>query len=231
MMKIWIHVNNVQEGPFLFDELPLNRMNGDTPVWYEGLEDWTLAKDAPLTAPLFDCEQPNISPQSTNPCADNPQEPFQQPNGQNNNWQQPYYGPQGQAGQQFGPQGQPMQQFGPQGQPWQQYGPQGQPMQQYGPQGQQRPMQWQDRMPRYPMYQQRPYTEKCPPTYIVWSILITVLCCNPIGIIPFILGLQTKSKFSNGDRTGALRMSNTTEWWIIIAFVSGLLLVPFVLLI
>lgn len=200
-MKIWIHVNNVQEGPFPFEELPLNRMNGNTPVWYEGLEDWTLAKDAPLTAQLFLCAQPNNYPQSPNAQNNNSQAPYPQPNAQNAPYQGPCYGPQGQPMQQFGPQGQPMQ------------------------------MQWQDRLPRYPMYQQRPYSSKCPPTYIVWSILITVLCCNPIGIIPFILGVQTKSKFSNGDRSGALRMSNATEWWLIIAFVTGLLLVPFVLLI
>ena len=52
-MKIWIHLNGVQEGPFEKDELPLYRMSPDTPVWHEGLPDWMPASRVAATAPLF----------------------------------------------------------------------------------------------------------------------------------------------------------------------------------
>ena len=52
-MKIWIHINGVQEGPFTPDSLPLNRMDPQTPVWYEGLDYWMPASAAPVTAELL----------------------------------------------------------------------------------------------------------------------------------------------------------------------------------
>lgn len=55
-MKIWIHINGVQEGPFELNDLPLDRMDASTPVWYDGLPDWMPIGQAPATAHLFGCE-------------------------------------------------------------------------------------------------------------------------------------------------------------------------------
>jgi len=70
-------------------------------------------------------------------------------------------------------------------------------------------------------------TRKCPPTYLMWSILLTICCCNPVGIIPIILGSTVSSKFRSMDYEGARRASEQTEWAVIITFVLGLMMLPF----
>ena len=70
-------------------------------------------------------------------------------------------------------------------------------------------------------------TRKCPPTYLMWSILLTICCCNPVGIIPIILGSTVSSKFRSMDFEGARKASEQTEWAVIITFVLGLMMLPF----
>lgn len=76
-MKIWIHLNGLQQGPYDLSQLSQLPINGQTPVWYEGLAQWTAAAVAPATAPLFASQQPaqqpddaqTIPPQSPQPSA------------------------------------------------------------------------------------------------------------------------------------------------------------------
>ena len=53
-MKIWIYFNGLQQGPYTFEQIKLLPIEPTTPVWYEGLAQWTPAGEAPLTAPLFE---------------------------------------------------------------------------------------------------------------------------------------------------------------------------------
>ena len=123
---------------------------------------------------------------------------------QNPQYGQPQYG-QPQYGQpQYGqPQyGQP--QYGqPQyGQP--QYGqPQyGQP--QYG-------------QPQYPQGGMPPR----PDSYLVWSILVTVLCCLPLGIVAIVKSSQVDSRYNSGDYQGSLKASDEAKKLCIISAVSA----------
>lgn len=53
-MAYWTIINGAQAGPMSFEEL--TRVPGfgpDTPVWREGLDDWTTAGQLPDTAHLF----------------------------------------------------------------------------------------------------------------------------------------------------------------------------------
>lgn len=52
-MKIWVYLNGIQQGPYTFDELAQLPINQSTPVWYEGLQQWMPACEAPATAGLF----------------------------------------------------------------------------------------------------------------------------------------------------------------------------------
>ncbi len=52
-MKIWIYSNGRQQGPYSYDQFAALRVDGSTPVWYDGLPQWTRADLAPLTAPLY----------------------------------------------------------------------------------------------------------------------------------------------------------------------------------
>lgn len=52
-MKIWIYSDGRQLGPYTFDRFAALGVDGSTPVWYDGLAQWTRADLAPLTAPLY----------------------------------------------------------------------------------------------------------------------------------------------------------------------------------
>lgn len=152
-MKVWIHLNGSQEGPYELENLPLDRMDATTPVWYEGLADWMAAGQAPLTAGLFGFTYG----QSLRVSQD------QQASGA----------------------------------------------------------------------AARPEADKgakCPATYLGWSIAMTVLCCNPVGIVAIMTGATTRSKFNSRDYAGARKMSETTAWWFMITIVTSLMFLPFALI-
>lgn len=155
-MKVWIHINGVQEGPYELHDLPLERMTPLTPVWHEGLPAWLPASQVPLVA-----EQMAGAARQ-----DEAQHQFQH---------------------QFAAAQAAAQQ---------------------------------------PLAEQ----EKAPASYLVWSVLMTVLCCNPIGIVPIITGAMTRSRFNNRDYAGSKRMSETTAWWVMITIVTCLMLMPFAML-
>ncbi|MDE6445015.1 MAG: CD225/dispanin family protein [Muribaculaceae bacterium] len=65
--------------------------------------------------------------------------------------------------------------------------------------------------------------EPMPPTYLVWSIVTTVLCCLIPGIVAIIFSSQVSTKYLSGDYEGARKSSRNAEIWIIISFVLGVL--------
>ena len=66
-------------------------------------------------------------------------------------------------------------------------------------------------------------SEQMPPTYLVWSIIMTILCCTIPGIVAIIFSAKVSSKYYEGDFDGARRASHNAEIWIIISFVLGVL--------
>lgn len=62
-----------------------------------------------------------------------------------------------------------------------------------------------------------------PPTYLVWSVVCTLLCCMVPGILAIIFSSQVSSKYFAGDYEGAERASRRAEIWIIISFVLGII--------
>ena len=52
-MKYYVIINNVQQGPFSVEELAGRKISSDTPVWTEGMGDWTRADAVPQLASLF----------------------------------------------------------------------------------------------------------------------------------------------------------------------------------
>lgn len=71
---------------------------------------------------------------------------------------------------------------------------------------------------------------KRPATYLVWNILLTVLCCCPLSLVGIITGAMSSSKYSSGDYEGAKRLSNTTAWLLIVSIVWALLSLPFAMI-
>lgn len=62
-----------------------------------------------------------------------------------------------------------------------------------------------------------------PPTWLVWSVIMTVFCCTIPGIVAIIFSSQVSSRYGMGDIEGAKRASRNAEIWIIVSFVLGVL--------
>lgn len=198
-MKIWIHINGIQEGPFEPEQLPLNRMDPQTPVWYEGLDYWKPASAAPVTADILRAYYAGeISPDGSRrqPAAHPTTVDVEEVSHPATTVDvDPKPGSGAYAGD-----------FGSL-----KYGAYGQ----YGA--------------RQGQYARQP--EKCPPTYLVWSIILTLLCCNPLGIVSTVLGWSVLTKYKNYDIEGARRRSETTAWWFIITIVTSLVFTPMYMLV
>ena len=67
-----------------------------------------------------------------------------------------------------------------------------------------------------------PPTEKIP-TYLAQSILVTICCCLPFGIVAIVHSAQVNSKISRGDYAGAIESSNKARKWGWIAFGIGII--------
>lgn len=68
---------------------------------------------------------------------------------------------------------------------------------------------------------------KCPSTHLAWSIIVTLLCCIPLGVVAIIFSASVTPKYERGDYEGALKASERAEWFIILAIVIGLISAPF----
>lgn len=68
--------------------------------------------------------------------------------------------------------------------------------------------------------------EPCPPAYLVWSIIVTILCCQVIGIAAIICSAQTKQAYGRGNLAKAKKMSEWAQWLIILSIVFGLMGLP-----
>lgn len=68
---------------------------------------------------------------------------------------------------------------------------------------------------------QAPNGQVMPPNYLVWSILVTLLCCLPGGIVAIVYSTQVSSRFLQGDYEGANASSRNARKWAIISAVAG----------
>ncbi|MDE7125964.1 MAG: CD225/dispanin family protein [Muribaculaceae bacterium] len=151
--QIWVQLDGRQQGPFLLQQLPGLGIRPDTPVWYKGLSDWTIAGNAPLTAGLFYGQ--TLHQQSDGTFVSGGYSP-----------QAAYAG-------------------------------------------------------------NRQSLPKCPPTYIALSIIATICCCLPFGIVAIVYSSQVSARYTSGDYEGAEKASQRAELWLILAIVFGLVSAPF----
>jgi hypothetical protein len=61
-----------------------------------------------------------------------------------------------------------------------------------------------------------------PKNWLVESILVTVLCCLPFGIVGIVNAANVNSRFDVGDLAGAERASKEAGKWTKIGFFIGL---------
>ncbi len=60
-----------------------------------------------------------------------------------------------------------------------------------------------------------------PPNYLVFAILVTIFCCQILGIVSIVFAAQVNSKWNAGDFAGALESSKNAKLWAWIGFASG----------
>jgi len=69
--------------------------------------------------------------------------------------------------------------------------------------------------------------EPCPPAYIAWSVIATLLCCTIAGIPAIIFSSMTKSAYYKGNIEKARKYSEWAQWCIILAITLGAVSWPF----
>lgn len=65
--------------------------------------------------------------------------------------------------------------------------------------------------------------EPMPKTFLVWAVLMTVVCCTLPGIVAIVFSSLVSSRYYSGDIEGAKRASRNAEIWIIVSFCLGVL--------
>ena len=63
-----------------------------------------------------------------------------------------------------------------------------------------------------------------PKNYLVESILVTIFCCQPFGIVGIVFASQVNSKFAVGDFEGAQKASKNAKNWMNWGLITGVLI-------
>ena len=61
-----------------------------------------------------------------------------------------------------------------------------------------------------------------PANYLVWSILATLFCCLPAGVVSIIYAAQVDNRHNMGDYAGSVDSSNKARMWAWISFGVGI---------
>lgn len=64
--------------------------------------------------------------------------------------------------------------------------------------------------------------QKPPKSWLVESILVTIFCCLPLGIVGIVNATRVESRFYSGDVAGANQASADAAKWTKIGFWIGL---------
>ena len=61
-----------------------------------------------------------------------------------------------------------------------------------------------------------------PKNYLVESILVTIFCCLPLGIVGIVFASQVNSAYEAGDEAKALENSKKAKQFTLIGFIIGI---------
>lgn len=61
-----------------------------------------------------------------------------------------------------------------------------------------------------------------PKNWLIESILVTLFCCLPLGIVGIVNAAQVSSRYASGDYDGSLRASQEAGKWTKIGFFVGI---------
>ena len=75
---------------------------------------------------------------------------------------------------------------------------------------------------------QQPNNQQMPPqpdNYLVWAILVTVLCCLPLGVASIIYSVKVGSLYAQGAYNGAVDASQKAKKFAMIGGIGGLVFI------
>ena len=75
---------------------------------------------------------------------------------------------------------------------------------------------------------QQPNNQQMPPqpdNYLVWAILVTVLCCLPFGVASIIYSVKVGSLYAQGDYNGAVDAAQKAKKFAMIGGIGGLVFI------
>lgn len=61
-----------------------------------------------------------------------------------------------------------------------------------------------------------------PKNYLIESILVTIFCCLPLGIVGIINATKVESLYLSGDVSGAEKAANEAKKWTKIGLIVGI---------
>lgn len=204
-MNYWIIVNDHHDGPYSVDTLVANGLKPEDLVWTEGLADWTPAGNILELAEAMNLRD-SMAAAPAEPAAPVAAEVIEIVETE----------AEAQMEQEAACDAEPAQQPQPAQQPY--ATPQMQTAYTQAAPAQAAAMTQGAAMTQ---------AEPCPPSYIAWSIIVTVLCCTIVGIPAIVFASMTKSAYYRGDLAKAKRYSEITQWFIIAAIVLGAVSWPF----
>lgn len=203
-MKIWIFINGVQNGPYNLEQLKELPVTENTPVWHEGMSDWMPAVKAPATASLFDGKEDKST--VFEPEQDNTVEPTQG-NGLDAELEELEEVPS--AAESVETQPEPEIQEVEEVEDYETT---------------------EDDVTVETMLTDRKRINKKYPAFLPWSIVLTCCCCTPAAVAGIITGAITIKKRNSGKFGAARKLSNITEWLVIISITLGVMSIPFLML-
>jgi len=62
-----------------------------------------------------------------------------------------------------------------------------------------------------------------PKNWLVESILVTIFCCLPFGVVGIVFASQVNAKYDTGDFDGAIKASQEASKWTRIGFWIGII--------
>ena len=65
--------------------------------------------------------------------------------------------------------------------------------------------------------------EPCPPTYLGWTIFLTVCCCSPVSLAGLIASICVSSFYTGGNVAKARKASEIACWLVMISFALGII--------
>ncbi|MGM9802657.1 MAG: CD225/dispanin family protein [Muribaculaceae bacterium] len=215
-MKYWVNINGTQYGPISREELAnMTFAPEETYIWHQGLDDWQRIDQIDEFSDLLaKMPKPEPEPEPEPTPEPEPQlEPTPEP--------EPTPKPEPQPEPEPAPEPEPT----PEPEPHYNMPP---ALPTPPPLGYQEPRQPYYAMP--PVQPQRPEQQEEASTYMIWSIVVTLLCCQLTGIIAIVYSALTSSANSRGDAAQASKYSDLAQIWVMVSIALGLIVMPFSIL-